>query len=67
MPTYQLKCESCGNVFKDFHKMSEEHPPCPECNGPVEVYMTEPPGFQFKGSGWASKDIKEENRLLNSL
>lgn len=67
MPTYQLKCTACGEVFKDFHKMSEDHPPCPKCGEKAEVYMTEPPSFQLSGNNWASKQIKEERRLLNAL
>lgn len=67
MPTYQLKCTECGEVFKSFHKMSEDHPPCPACSSKAEVYMTEPPMFHLSGENWASKQIKEERKLLNAI
>ena len=67
MPTYSLKCTECQHQFTDVHGMMEDHPPCPECKGKAEVYMTKAPNFVFKGDGWASKDIKEERKLTSVL
>lgn len=67
MPTYQLKCTKCEHEFTDVHKMMEDHPPCPKCSSLVKVHMTTPPNFVFSGTGWASKEIKEERRLQNVL
>lgn len=68
MPTYDLKCNKCGHKFIDIHKMSEPHSKCPECGSIASVDFSEGlPNFQFKGDGWASKEIKEDRRLEQAL
>lgn len=67
MPTYQLRCVECLHEFEDVHKISEPHPPCPKCEAETQVHMIKPPTVIFKGSGWASKDIKSERRLTSVL
>ena len=68
MPTYDLKCKECGHKFTDVHKMSEPHPPCPECGKEVGAdFSGGMPAFSFKGGGWASKDIKEDRSLEKVL
>lgn len=66
---YQVKCNDCGLVYEDEHKMSEDHKPCPECGGEGGTYI--PMGadlkFEFKGSGWAAKEIKDLNRAQKAL
>lgn len=64
MPTYQLKCKECEHQFTDFHKMSEDHPPCPKCEGVTEVHMTVPPAITLSE---ARKSMREERKLTNRL
>lgn len=64
MPTYQLKCDTCDHVFTDVHKMSEPHPPCPECGKEVQVYMTKPPAAIVTGNRRAMRDERSAMRAL---
>ena len=41
MPTYALRCPSCGVKWETFHKMSEPHPPCAACGTVGEWDPTE--------------------------
>ena len=39
MPTYDYKCNSCGNAFEEIHSIKETSKGCPTCNS-VEVKRT---------------------------
>ena len=55
MPTYEYRCEHCG----DFEKMQRiTNPPlsrCPQCKGSVRRLISST-SFQLKGSGWYVTD-----------
>ena len=60
MPTYEYKCESCGDVFELRQKFADEPLKVHEdkgkgCGGPVHRLLSAP-ALQFKGSGWYVTD-----------
>ena len=56
MPTYEYKCDNCGEVFKVRQKFADEPLSTHEkCGGPVHRLMSTP-ALQFKGSGWYVND-----------
>lgn len=53
MPTYDYRCESCGQVFELFHGMTENPAPCcPECGGKSKRLISGGAGLIFKGNGF---------------
>ena len=58
MPTYEYRCEKCGEQFEIFQSFSDRalrrHP---ECGGPVEKVL-HPRGIVFKGSGFYVTDSR---------
>lgn len=61
MPTYDYKCDDCGNVFELFHGMSETpDAKCSSC-GSIKVKKMISPGsgILFKGSGFYVNDYKD--------
>ncbi|MFL9965076.1 zinc ribbon domain-containing protein [Paraburkholderia sediminicola] len=51
MPTYQYRCEVCGELFEHIEHLAEHqtaHPPCPKC-GSEKVQHT-PTQFAAKTS-----------------
>lgn len=62
MPTYDYKCNSCGNVFEVFQSMSAEPlKKCPNCNGEVKRLIGAGAGPIFKGSGFYQTDYKNKS------
>ncbi len=62
MPTYDYVCESCGNRFEEWQKITDEPIKiCPACGGPVHRVIY-PVGLVFKGSGF----YKTDNRATPS-
>jgi putative FmdB family regulatory protein len=56
MPTYDYLCESCGNRFDVWQKMTDDPITlCPKCAGHVRRVI-HPAGIVFKGSGFYSTD-----------
>lgn len=56
MPTYEYKCQSCGDIFELRQRFSDEPLTVHEgCGGPVERIISAP-ALQFKGSGWYITD-----------
>ena|ERR1700681_291802 len=56
MPTYEYKCDNCGEVFEVRQKFADEPLSTHEkCGGPVHRLMSTP-ALQFKGSGWYVND-----------
>ncbi len=57
MPTYEYLCDSCGNDFEVFQKMSDEpvHV-CPQCGKGVRRVFSGGLGISFKGSGFYVND-----------
>ena len=64
MPTYSYICESCGNQFDLFQKMSD--PPvdrCPKCGGRVRRKIGAGAGIIFKGSGFYATDYRSPDYM----
>lgn len=59
MPTYDYKCDSCGNTFEVFQKMSDPAiKECPKCGKEVHKVLSASIGISFKGSGFYVNDSK---------
>lgn len=64
MPTYEYKCEKCGQVFEEFQSINAEPlKSCtrPGCDGIVKRLFSSGAGFLFKGSGFYSTDYRSES------
>jgi putative FmdB family regulatory protein len=61
MPTYEYKCNACGNRFEKFQSMSS--PPikkCPKCGkNKVQRLIGTGAGLIFKGSGFYITDYRD--------
>ena len=61
MPTYEYRCEKCGERFEVFQSFSDRalrrHP---DCWGPVEKVL-HPSGIVFKGSGFYVTDSRAKS------
>ncbi len=58
MPTYDYKCEKCGNVFEIRHAFDAKAPDSchgDDCDGALRRIFS-PPTIIFKGSGWHVTD-----------
>lgn len=59
MPTYDYKCEKCGNLFELFQGMKEKPAEkCPKCGGAVKRLVGSGAGIIFKGKGFYQTDYK---------
>lgn len=59
MPTYEYKCEKCGNIFEVFQKITDDPvKTCPECGGKVYRLISGGVGIIFKGNGFYVTDNK---------
>ena len=62
MPTYDYKCNKCGNVFEVFQKITDEPlQKCPDCSGNIKRLISGGAGIIFKGSGFYVNDYKKKN------
>ena len=60
MPTYEYKCEQCGDRFDHFQSMtSEPLQTCTKCGGKLRRLIGEGAGILFKGSGFYCTDYKK--------
>jgi putative FmdB family regulatory protein len=58
MPTYDYRCERCGN-FEAVHGMKDPSlSACPTCGGPVTRLISKGGGLIFKGSGFYITDYR---------
>ncbi len=63
MPTYEYACDSCGNGFEAFQKMSEAPlASCPECGQKIRRVLSGGLGISFKGSGFYVNDSASSSR-----
>ncbi len=62
MPTYEYKCEKCGNVFEELQSITDDPvKECPTCGGKVHRLIGAGAGLIFKGSGFYLTDYKKSN------
>jgi putative FmdB family regulatory protein len=63
MPTYEFRCEACGNRFELFLPITASNPEsCPECgSGPIKRLPSTGIGVIFKGSGFYATDYRSES------
>ncbi len=61
MPTYEYKCEKCGD-FELWQSIKDDAlKSCPKCGSKVERLISANVGFVFKGSGFYQTDYKSKN------
>ena len=66
MPTYEYKCEQCGDRFEYFQSMTSERlTTCKKCGGKLRRLIGEGSGIIFKGSGFYCTDYKGANASLS--
>jgi len=67
MPTYEYKCEQCGDRFDHFQSMtSEPLQTCTKCGGKLRRLIGEGAGILFKGSGFYCTDYKKNGSASSS-
>lgn len=66
MPLYDTRCQVCKNEEQVVKKISEDFPPCTSCGGATEVVIKKV-NFILTGSGWSSKEAKEDYRMEKIL
>ena len=60
MPTYEFKCEHCGNAFDEFLPVTSGLTyECPICGGIAQRKISAGIGLIFKGSGFYITDYKK--------
>ena len=61
MPTYEYKCDACGNAFEKFQQMSADPiKKCPACGkNKVKRLIGTGAGLIFKGSGFYITDYRD--------
>ena len=61
MPTYEYKCDACGNAFEKFQSMSSAAiKKCPKCGkNKVRRLIGTGAGLIFKGSGFYITDYRD--------
>jgi putative FmdB family regulatory protein len=59
MPTYDYKCDACGDAFEVFQSMNDEPlSVCEKCGGSIRRVFSAA-GIIFKGSGFYVNDYKK--------
>jgi len=60
MPTYDYKCDSCGNAFEIFQSMNDVPlTKCEKCGGEIRRLFSAS-GIIFRGSGFYVNDYKKD-------
>lgn len=64
MPTYEYKCETCGNLFEVFQSIKEDAlESCPKCGKSIKRLIGGGMGIFFKGSGFYSTDNRSGSAI----
>lgn len=59
MPTYEYRCQSCGNLFEYFQKITDQPVTvCESCGGELRKLISGGAAPIFKGSGFYQTDYK---------
>lgn len=68
MPTYDYKCEACGNKLELFQKMSDKPlKTCPACNqDSLKRLIGSGAGIIFKGKGFYCTDYRSDSYKSSS-
>src|SRR3954463_11151715 len=63
MPTYDYKCDACGNTFEKFQRITASSiRKCPKCGkNKVRRLLGTGAALIFKGSGFYSTDYRSES------
>jgi putative FmdB family regulatory protein len=62
MPTYEYRCNECGNDFETFQRMSDEPvASCPKCGKDASRRLSGGAGLLFKGSGFYITDYRSDS------
>jgi len=57
MPTYEYKCDACGNHFEKFQNITEKPlTTCPRCGGKIRRLIGAGGALIFKGPGFYATD-----------
>ena len=69
MPTYEYKCEACGEILEIFHGINEgEKRKCPSCGElKLKRLISGGTGVIFKGGGWPGKELKTNERMRKHI
>jgi len=65
MATYVYKCWDCNIEEEYVHSMADMETAvhnCPKCDTPMKRKITGGAGIIFKGDGWPSKQIKQQDQ-----
>jgi putative FmdB family regulatory protein len=55
MPSYDFKCEKCGNIIETLQKFDDPAPMCDKCKDIIMIRLICAPAFKFaQGGGVAS-------------
>ncbi|HEY1406000.1 MAG TPA: FmdB family zinc ribbon protein [Spirochaetota bacterium] len=66
MPTYDYKCDKCGDTFEIFQSMNDEPLSiCEKCGGSIRRLFSAA-GIIFKGSGFYVNDYKKGSSSKSS-
>lgn len=64
MPTYDFKCEKCGNQFECFKSINDiAEVTCSTCGHLATKMIGTGSGIIFKGSGFYITDYKKKNTV----
>jgi putative FmdB family regulatory protein len=62
MPTYEYRCNVCGNHFEKFESInSKPRAKCPVCGGAAKRLISGGAGLIFKGSGFYATDYRSSS------
>lgn len=62
MPTYEYKCDACGERFEVVQRITEDPlTECRSCKGIIRRVIG-PAGFVLKGGGWYTTDYPSASR-----
>lgn len=65
MPTYEYKCEQCGDRFEIVQSMTADRlTVCQKCGGKLRRLIGAGAGIIFKGSGFYCTDYKGKNASM---